>query len=203
MPGKVDEKKSRSKTASRRKKHKTIKFPKVWKDNVPTIHFIMTGGTIDSFWERSKDTVKPHKESVIPQFVKSLDIYENLEFTEICMKDSRELTSEDLKALLKVVEESPHKRIIITHGTYTMSDTAKFLKARLKKKDKIIILTGSLVPLTGFAPSDAPFHLGYAIAMTQKLEPGIYVCMNGRVLEPDEVFKYLYEARFMSIFGEI
>jgi L-asparaginase len=178
-------------------------YPRIKEDSIPTIHFIMTGGTIDSYWDRSKDTVTPHKESIIPQYIKTLEIYENLEFTEICMKDSRHLTTKDLRAIVETVEKSPHKRIIITHGTYTMPDTARMLKAKLKRRDQVIIFTGSLVPLTGFAPSDAPFHLGFAIAKSQDLKPGIYVCMNGRVLQPDEVFKYLYDARFLSIFGEI
>lgn len=168
----------------------------------PTIHFIITGGTIDSFYDGTKDTVIPNEKSVIPNFIKSLKLHEKIEFTEVCMKDSRDLTESDLKNIIKVIQESPHKKIVITHGTYTIPDTSRYLKANLKRRDQTIVFTGSLIPLTGFSPSDASFNLGYSIAKVQDLSPGIYVCMNGKVFEPDEVAKLIYEGRFISIFGE-
>jgi L-asparaginase len=83
-----------------------------------------------------------------------------------------------------------------------MPDTAKYLKANLKRNDQtIIFFTGALIPLD--VPfSDAAFNLGYSIANVHHLEPGIYVCMNGRVFFPEEIAKLLYEGRFISIFGE-
>ena len=166
------------------------------------IHFIITGGTIDSFYESTKDTVIPNEKSIIPRFVKSLKLYDPVEFTEVCMKDSRDIVEKDLKNILNVVEKSPHKKIIITHGTYTMPDTARFLKANLKRKDQTIIITGSMIPLLGFSPSDGPFSIGYSISKVQDLEPGIYVCMNGRVFSSEEVMKVNKEGRFSSVFGE-
>jgi len=137
------------------------------------IHLILTGGTIDSYYESTKDTAVPHKHSVLPEYIKSLNLYDEFEFTEICMKDSREITSSDIKKIFKTIEKSPYKRIIITHGTYTMPDTARYLEANLKKKDKVIIFTGSMIPLTGFAPSDAPFNLGFSISQSHMLPNGI------------------------------
>ena len=125
-----------------------------------TIHFIITGGTIDSYYEGTKDTAVPNEKSIIPRFVNSLKLYNNTEFTEICMKDSREIVKKDLKNILKVVETSPYKNIIITHGTYTIPDTGRFLEANLKRKDQVIIITGSMIPLAGFSPSDGPFCIG-------------------------------------------
>lgn len=166
------------------------------------IHFILTGGTIDSFYDGTKDTAVPNKTSIIPQFVKSLKLYEKVKFTEVCMKDSRDLNLTDLKKILKAAETSPCERIIITHGTYTMPDTARYLQKNLKRKDQIIILTGSLIPLNGFSLSDAPFSLGYSVAKTQDLPQGIYVCMNGRIFAPEEVTKIINEGRFASIFKD-
>ena len=91
------------------------------------IHFIITGGTIDSYYDGSKDTAVVNKESIIPSFIESLKLYKDSEFTTVCMKDSRELKREDLENVLKVVEETANDKIIITHGTYTMPDTARFL----------------------------------------------------------------------------
>jgi len=84
-----------------------------------TIHFVITGGTIDSHYDGSKDTAVPNKESVIPTFIESLKLYHDAEFTTVCMKDSRDLKREDLENVLKTIEESPHNKIIVTHGTYT------------------------------------------------------------------------------------
>ena len=167
-----------------------------------TIHFIITGGTIDSYYNGFKDTVETSSHSAIPGFIKSLKLHEDVDFTEVCMKDSRALNTSDMKKVSLVIQKSPHKKFIITHGTYTMPDTAKFIKANADIKDRTIVFTGSMIPLMGFAPSDAPFNLGYAIAKVQELPPGIYVCMNGRTFSPEEVVKLLYEGRFISVFGE-
>lgn len=165
-----------------------------------TIHFILTGGTIDSFYDGTKDTAVPQEHSVVPKFVKTLKLYEECEFTEICMKDSRTLNDTDRKNVLEAVTNSRAQRIIITHGTYTMPDTARYLKAHLKDLDKVIILVGSMIPLEGFIPTDAGFNLGYAVAQSQVLGQGIYVCMNGRIFAPDEIIKLLSEGRFGSIY---
>jgi L-asparaginase len=165
-----------------------------------SIHFIATGGTIDSYYDAAKEATVPHKQSAIPEFIKALKLYEKCEFTEVCMKDSRDLTRADRKRLLDAVEKSPASRIIIAHGTYTLPDTARYLKANLKKTNKIIVFVCSMIPLEGFIPTDAGFNLGYAVAKTQDLSDGIYVCMNGRIFAPEEVVKILSEGRFGSIF---
>ncbi len=166
------------------------------------VHFIITGGTIDSYYDGTKDTVVPSAHSVIPSFIQSLKLYTSSIFTELCMKDSRELTTDDLGKIVGTVEQSSSTNVIITHGTYTMPDTARYLKAHLRRKDQTVVLTGSMIPIVGFAPSDGPFHLGYAVAQVQSLSPGIYLCMNGKTFSPDEVMKVSPEGRFRSIFGE-
>jgi L-asparaginase len=167
-----------------------------------TIHFIITGGTIDSFYNGAKDTVETLKESAIPAYIKSLKLHEEVEFTTICLKDSREITKDDLTNLLKLIKESSHKKFIVTHGTYTMPDSARFLEANLGEHDKTIVFTGSMIPLTGFLPSDAPFNLGYSLAVLHQLGPGVKVCMNGKVFEPSEVMKVINEGRYDSIFNK-
>lgn len=167
-----------------------------------SIHFILTGGTIDSYYDGTKDTVVPNEHSVIPEFINSLRLYNKAIFTEVCMKDSRALNQSDREEILKTIEESPNQKIIIPHGTYTMPDTARFLKANLKRDDQVIILTGSLIPIKGFSPSDGTLNLGYAIAQTETLEKGIYVCMNCKTFSPEEVIKIISEGRFASIFNK-
>lgn len=170
--------------------------------NDNSIHFIITGGTIDSYYDGTKDTVVTNNEPVIPSFIKSLKLTDGMfEFTNICMKDSRNLSHEDRRNILKTIENSSYTKILITHGTYTVPDTARYIKANLKRNDQIIVLTASMIPLSGFSPSDGPFNLGFAIAKLSDLKPGIYVCMNGHVFNPEEVEKNLSEGKFTSIFN--
>ena len=164
------------------------------------LHFILTGGTIDSYYDGTKDTAITNEHSVVPKFIKVLKLYEECEFTEVCMKDSRELNETDRKNILEAVINSKSQRIIITHGTYTLPDTARYLQAKLKDHGKIIIFVCSMIPLEGFTPTDAGFNIGYAVAKSQELSEGIYVCMNGKIFIPDEVVKILSEGRFGSIY---
>lgn len=166
------------------------------------IEVIITGGTIDSFYDGTKDTVVPLEKSIIPNFIESLKLEDSFSFSRVCMKDSRSITDKDLKRIIQIVNKTNSKKIIITHGTYTMPDTARFLEANLKRKDQIVILTGSMIPLVGFSPSDAPFNLGCSLTFLKTLSPGIYVCMNGQIFNPKEVIKQLYEGRFVSIFNK-
>ncbi|MEK7585749.1 MAG: asparaginase domain-containing protein [Patescibacteria group bacterium] len=164
------------------------------------LHFILTGGTIDSYYDGTIDTAVPNEHSGIPKFIKILKLYEECEFSEICMKDSRNLTNEDRENICKTVSNSKAKRIIITHGTYTLPDSARYLQANIKDHNKVIIFACSMIPLEGFVPTDAGFNLGYAVAKSQDLKEGIYVCMNGRIFSPEEVVKILSEGRFGSIY---
>lgn len=163
------------------------------------IHLIFTGGTIDSAWEGTKDTAVPLAHSAIPKYLASLQLYAEFKFTEICMKDSRSLTARDLKKIVDTVNKSKFKHIIITHGTYTMVDTARFLKKHIKKSDKIIVLTGSMTPLVGFLNSDAPYNLGFAIGQSIVLKPGVYISINGMNFKAEEAAKNINMGRFFSI----
>jgi L-asparaginase len=164
------------------------------------LHFILTGGTLDSYYDGSKDTAVTNEHSSVPKFIKILKLYEECNFTEVCMKDSRSLSTEDRKNIVKTVSKSKSNRIIITHGTYTLPDTARYLQANLKNNKKVIVFVCSMIPLDGFVPTDAGFNIGYAVAKSQELPAGIYVCMNGRIFSPDEVLKIMSEGRFGSIY---
>lgn len=167
-----------------------------------TIHFIITGGTIDSHYDGTKDTAVPNKESVIPSFIESLKLYKKSKFSVVCMKDSRDMNKDDIQNILNEIENSPHTEIIVTHGTYTMPDTARYLKANLKRTDQTVVLTASMIPLNGFSPSDGPFSLGYSVAQLEYLPKGVHVCMNGKAFDPEEVSKIISEGRFVSIFNK-
>jgi len=166
------------------------------------IQCILTGGTIDSIWNPMKDTATPSEHSSLPDYFKQLKLYTEVMFTEVCMKDSRTLTPEDMISVCNTIEESPCSKIIVTHGTYTMPDTARFIKNRVKRTDQTIILTGSMTPLKGFEFTDAPFNLGFAVGQVLSLPAGVYLCMNGKTFTPEEVAKNISEGRFYSIFTD-
>ena len=82
--------------------------------------------------------------------------------------------------------EAKEKRIIITHGTDTMAETARLLAKKIK--DKTIVLTGAMIPYK-FGSSDGLFNLGSALAFVQTLSKGVYVVMNGRYFDANNVRK--------------
>jgi L-asparaginase len=164
-----------------------------------TIHVMITGGTIDSFFNPTKDGTDIGKKAFTPAYLKKLKLHDSLEFSYLFLKDSRDIRYKDRQVLLKAITDSPHKMILITHGTFTMPDTGQYLKDNLDNSDKTIVLTGSMVPLKGFDFSDAAFNLGYAIANIQTLPPGVYLCMNGKVFDPEKVDKNKLKARFEEI----
>lgn len=166
------------------------------------IQIVMTGGTIDSYYDIRQDTVIPKPESDIPRYIDAIRPYVDISYTTVCMKDSRSLDDADRHKLVETIETSEAQNVIVTHGTYTMPDTARYLGAQLVRRDQSIVLTGSMMPIDGFAMSDAGFNLGFAVSEVQRLESGIYVAMNARIFQPDEVVKELAEGRFNSIFNQ-
>lgn len=163
-----------------------------------SVDIIITGGTIDSEWNPIQDTAVVRKESIIPKYFERIRLDIELTFKTVCMKDSRSLTPDDLKNIAEAVNKSKSDKVLITHGTYTMPDTARFLKAHLKS-NKAVVLTGSLIPLEGYSMSDAPFNLGFSIATLLNMEQGISLCMHGQLFNPSEVAKDMSHAHFFSI----
>lgn len=105
------------------------------------IHFILTGGTIDSVYDGIRDTAVTREHSIIPKYLQFLNLYDELVFSEVCMKDSRNLDESDRRKILEILETREETKYIITHGTYTMPDTARWLEAKLTKKNISVIIT--------------------------------------------------------------
>lgn len=135
-------------------------------------------------------------DSSIESYLKNLiQPHFNFSTESIVEKDSRDITSEDREKLAKAINSTPHQNLIITHGTFTMRETAQFLEQK-QFADKKIILTGSMVPLSGFTVSDAGFNLGFVIASFESITPGVYLSMNGGVFTSSEVEKNVELFRF-------
>jgi len=146
--------------------------------------FLQTGGTIDKDYPRSRggyafEIAGPAAERILARANASV----TFRLVSVVRKDSLELTGEDRLALRQACETAEETRIIITHGTDTMIETAEALS---DVQGKVIVLTGAMRP-ERFSDSDAPFNVGVAVGAAQALAPGVYVAMHGQVLRWNEV----------------
>jgi L-asparaginase len=158
------------------------------------IKFYAAGGTIDKVYFDKKSTYEVG-ESLLEEILRGANIVFNYEIERIIGKDSLDMTEDDRRSLLEKISSDQNKLIVITHGTDTMIDTAKKLKAIV---NKTIVLTGSMEPAR-FRSSDAVFNIGCAIAAVQLLQPGVYIVMNGRIFDPEKVRKNIELNRFEKI----
>jgi L-asparaginase len=155
---------------------------------------ITTGGTIDKAYFDALSLYQVG-ETVVDKLLRIAQVTYPYRIVQLLRKDSLELTDGDRKALLRHIANADSSRILITHGTDTMTETARFL-APLNRKT--IVLTGALSPAR-FSESDATFNLGMAFAVAQTAPPGVYVAMNGHVFRGDEVRKDRDNARFVRV----
>jgi L-asparaginase len=162
------------------------------------IHIIKMGGTIE-FIDPAYDAINKKLmklDASIEGYLKHLiQPHFNFSTEGVAEKDSREITQEDRVKLVEAIQSTPHKNIIVTHGTFTMRDTAQFLEQQ-SFDDKKIVLTGSMIPITGFTTSDAGFNLGYVIASFSSIDPGVYLSMNGGIFKSADVEKNIELFRF-------
>ncbi|MFI5164479.1 MAG: asparaginase domain-containing protein [Bacteroidia bacterium] len=159
------------------------------------IKIFVTGGTFDKEYNELngelffKDThlqeILALGRSRIPVDVKTL-----------MMKDSLHMTDDDRNTIVQNCQQSKEENIIITHGTDTIVETAKVLAEKVKSKT--IVLTGALIPYK-FGSSDGLFNLGSALAFAQTLPAGVYVAMNGRYFNWDNVRKDKTKGEFVEL----
>jgi L-asparaginase len=150
-----------------------------------SIRIFITGGTFDKEYNELTGQLY-FKDSHLPEM---LDLGRNLvpvEVRTLMMVDSLEMTDDDRSLIAEHCIKSPEDKIIITHGTDTMTNTAQVIAQRTK--NKTIVLTGAMIPYK-FGSSDGLFNLGSAMAFVQTLPPGVYVVMNGRYFNANNVRK--------------
>jgi L-asparaginase len=155
---------------------------------------LTTGGTIDKNYF---DALSEYQivESGIPALLTQARVVLPYRVEEVCRKDSLELTNADRASIATRAAAAPEARIVITHGTDTMTDTARVLAGAVP--GKTIVLTGALIPAR-FAETDAPFNLGMAVAAAQVAAPGVYIAMSGQVFDGLKVHKDRAAGRFVA-----
>ncbi|HEY3859390.1 MAG TPA: asparaginase domain-containing protein [Gammaproteobacteria bacterium] len=155
------------------------------------LRIFTTGGTIDKIYFDAKSEYEVG-EPQIGEILREMGVGFPFEITSLMRKDSLDLTDADREIIRKAVSGDPAERVLITHGTDTMTDTAKALQGI---PGKTVVLTGSLNPAR-FRGSDAIFNIGGAVAAAQSLPAGIYIFMNGRVFDALKVRKNRDKNRF-------
>ncbi len=159
------------------------------------ILFIQTGGTIDKDYPKSvKGYAFEIEEPAVKRILEKIKPSFDYEILTLAKKDSTELTEDDRRKLYEVCANTEADKIIITHGTDTITETAEYISGI---RNRTIILTGAFKP-ERFRDSDAEFNVGAAAGAVSSLGPGVYVCMNGRVslwnkVKRDRDGKFIHE----------
>jgi len=150
-----------------------------------SIRIFVTGGTFDKEYNEITGQLY-FQDSHLPEMLRLGRNLVPVDTRTLMMIDSLEMTDLDRELIVEHCMEAKEKLIIITHGTDTMADTARLLATKVR--DKTIVLTGAMIPYK-FGSSDGLFNLGSALAFVQTLPKGVYVAMNGRYFDANNVRK--------------
>jgi L-asparaginase len=151
------------------------------------IRILVTGGTFDKEYDEIDGQL--HFQSThLPAMLEHGRCRLEVRVRTVMMVDSLEMTESDREAILGQCKQSREEKIVVTHGTDTMAETAAFLARGLEGTGKTVVLTGAMIPWA-FGSSDGLFNLGSALSFVQVLPPGVYVAMNGRYFPWDNVRK--------------
>lgn len=161
------------------------------------IQVLTTGGTIDKVYglNGELEVGKPAFEAIIAPVLSDL----TYEVDEVMAIDSLQMTDADRAVICAAVEASDAERVLITHGTDTMAETAAYLREHLSSAaaQKVIVLTGAMQPAS-MRSTDAAYNLGAATAAVQLLPPGVHIAMSGRIFRADRVAKDVARGVFVE-----
>ncbi len=159
------------------------------------IRLFITGGTFDKEYNEL-DGKLYFKDTHLPEMLRLGRSEVDVATRTLMMVDSLDMTDADRELIVEQCRRARENRIIVTHGTDTMEVTAKALGTATK--GKTIVLTGAMVPYK-FGSSDGLFNLGSALAFVQTLPPGVYIAMNGRCFQWENVRKNRKTGQFEEI----
>ena len=160
------------------------------------IKIYITGGTFDKEYNELNGELF-FKDSHLPEMLRLGRSRLDVDIRNLMMIDSLEMTEEDREIIVQNCIKTPAKRILITHGTDKMVETAKVIAGKVK--GKTIVLTGAMVPYK-FGSSDGLFNLGSSLAFVQSLPEGVYISMNGKYFKWDNVRKNRKIGEFEEIY---
>jgi L-asparaginase len=149
------------------------------------IRIFITGGTFDKEYNELNGQLY-FKDTHLQELLSLGRSQVQVEIRTLMMIDSLEMTDHDRDLIAHQCNSCEENKIVITHGTDTMAETAQILATKVK--NKTVVLTGAMIPIK-FGSSDGLFNLGSALAFAQTLPVGVYVAMNGRYFHWDNVRK--------------
>jgi len=149
------------------------------------IRIFITGGTFDKEYNELNGQLY-FKDTHLNELLEMGRNLAPVEIRTLMMIDSLEMTDHDRDLIAHQCNQCQENKIVITHGTDTMAETAKMLAENVK--NKTVVLTGAMIPIK-FGSSDGLFNIGSALAFAQSLPDGVYIAMNGRYFNWDNVRK--------------
>ena len=149
------------------------------------IRIVVTGGTFDKTYDEINGRLS-FGSTHLPEMLRLGRSRVETTIETLMMIDSLEMTDADRARIVDACARSPEGRIVITHGTDTMVETARSVAHGVA--GKTVVLTGAMVPYA-FGSSDGLFNLGSALSFAEVLPPGVYIAMNGQHFAWDRVRK--------------
>jgi L-asparaginase len=149
------------------------------------IRIFVTGGTFDKTYDEIRGQLA-FKDTHLPEMLKLGRSRVDVTIRTLMMIDSLDMTDADRELVVRNCAQCAESRIVITHGTDTMVETAAAIAAGVSAKT--VVLTGAMIPYA-FGSSDGLFNLGSALSFVQVLPPGVYLAMNGQHFSWDRVRK--------------
>jgi L-asparaginase len=159
------------------------------------IRILITGGTFDKEYDEITGRLY-FKDTHVPEMLKLGRCRLDVQLRTVMMIDSLEMTDADRRLIVDHCKKAKEDKIVVTHGTDTMVETAQVLAKEIP--DKTIVLTGAMIPYA-FGSSDGLFNLGSALSFVQALPHGVYIAMNGKCFSWDQVQKNRDRGEFEEI----
>ncbi|MFQ3582830.1 MAG: asparaginase domain-containing protein [Chloracidobacterium sp.] len=157
------------------------------------VRILLTGGTLDKVYDERTGNLVFSRTHLFDMLDQARCYLVNITIEPVMLKDSLDMTEADRAAIRAAAQRSPETRLLITHGTDTMTETAHDLANHVT--DKTVVFVGAMIPYS-FGGSDALFNLGFALASARVLPSGVYVAMNGTVFDWHNVRKNRERGRF-------
>jgi L-asparaginase len=152
------------------------------------IRIFVTGGTFDKQYDELRGTLS-FRSTHLPEMLRLGRSRVDVAIETMMMIDSLDMTAADRQRIVDSCRTAAEPRILITHGTDTMVETARALAtADPLLVNKTVVLTGAMIPYA-FGSSDGLFNLGSALSFVQVLPAGVYIAMNGRCFAWNQVRK--------------
>ncbi|MCH7722286.1 MAG: asparaginase [Bacteroidetes bacterium] len=163
-----------------------------------SVQIYVTGGTFDKVYDPITEKLD-FQETHIPEILRIGRNRNNVELETLMFKDSLYMTDSDRQYILEKCQSCPEKKILVSHGTGTMVETARKLGENDQSlEDKTVVLFGAMIPYS-IKDTDAEFNFGFALGAVSSLPSGVYIAMNGTIFDWYNIEKNTELGHFKTI----